>query len=186
MVIKYQVNKNKCCGLVRRRSFIKHAPHARPFPVRSVSFRPGSVPVSCQRRMPSRRCPRVLHLTICIMTLHLGLLRSWTRSNPCGIAAQPRPTVLPPRRLLPLGSTLNVFTVSFPSHGTGIGRETPPRYRAFFRIRSDVRYSHVSVSRSSFVSSRRFRRMHHKKRLRNRVVVFCFIIRYGYNMKNNF
>ena len=59
-------------------------------------------------------CPRVLHLTIYAVKPYLGLLRSWTRSNPCGIEVSETKT-LPPRRLLPLDCTLNVFSVSFPS-----------------------------------------------------------------------
>lgn len=56
----------------QRRSLIRYPPHACPFPIWIARLRAGYVPAWYQHRTPPCRCPRVLHLTICLVNWHLG------------------------------------------------------------------------------------------------------------------
>lgn len=121
----------------QRRSLIRYPPHACPFPIWIARLRTGYVPAWYQHRTPPCRCPRVLHLTICLVNWHLGFCCIQSMGNvkqnypgsffwyiqfvegldtlhPLWYCRHLRPC-LPPRRLLPLGCTLNLFNVRFPS-----------------------------------------------------------------------
>ena len=123
----------------QRRSLIRYPPHACPFPIWIARLRTGSAPAWYQHRTPPCRCPRVLHLTICLVNWHLGFCCIQSMGNvkrncsgsffwyiqfvegldtlhPLWYCRHLRPC-LPPRRLLPLGCTLNLFNVRFPSGG---------------------------------------------------------------------